>query len=108
MQPITKGESGSTVQHILVPNLELTHNESLYDSVIKSLGFDHDKPCILIEDQDEVMARLIKQNQLHLYQAFNMLFTMQAMQDCIGNFGTGEGAKQILASNLIPMCRKFF
>eukprot|EP00957_Ditylum_brightwellii_P142571 10861971-Ditylum_brightwellii.AAC.1 len=48
------------------------------------------------------MSTLINHNKLHLYQAYVTPFTKNDIQEYIGKYGTGEGAKEILAGNFDP------
>eukprot|EP00957_Ditylum_brightwellii_P038441 2905972-Ditylum_brightwellii.AAC.2 len=49
-----------------------------------------------------MMRRLIERGRLHLHQAFGTTFTGPAMQQYIRKYGTGQGAKDILAGNFDP------
>eukprot|EP00957_Ditylum_brightwellii_P063263 4801336-Ditylum_brightwellii.AAC.1 len=49
------------------------------------------------------MSILLKQNNLHLHQAFDTPFTSRLLKDCIGNFSIGEGAQKILDGDFDPI-----
>eukprot|EP00957_Ditylum_brightwellii_P075803 5761211-Ditylum_brightwellii.AAC.1 len=48
------------------------------------------------------MTNLIRQNKLHLHQAFDTPFASSPMKECIGENGTGQGAKEILEGKFNP------
>eukprot|EP00957_Ditylum_brightwellii_P132781 10124936-Ditylum_brightwellii.AAC.2 len=96
MQPITNRITGGVVNHLLVPNKDVLTSPAMYDKVITSLDFKHAQPYNILDDQDEVIFTLVKRNKLHLHQVFDTPFVRPDMQDCIGEYGTAEGAKEIL------------
>eukprot|EP00957_Ditylum_brightwellii_P152611 11616702-Ditylum_brightwellii.AAC.1 len=92
MKPVTKREVGVTVSTIKVQHpLKF---DSLYPEVISS--FKIQPPWDPIMNEDEVMHRLLKLNQLHLSQAYETPFASGPLSDHIGEFGTSDGAQEIL------------
>eukprot|EP00957_Ditylum_brightwellii_P191485 14578418-Ditylum_brightwellii.AAC.1 len=71
MKPITKGILGGAVNTLLVPNPVALSSPAIYDNAVDSLKFQHTKPFIELNDQDEIMSALVKRNKLHLHQAFD-------------------------------------
>eukprot|EP00957_Ditylum_brightwellii_P163454 12444399-Ditylum_brightwellii.AAC.1 len=66
MRPISKGQQGSDVSNILVPDeLECS---SMYDEVLTGLGFK--TAWNQIDDDNLVMSTLLMWNKLHLHQAW--------------------------------------
>eukprot|EP00957_Ditylum_brightwellii_P120895 9220547-Ditylum_brightwellii.AAC.1 len=55
-----------------------------------------------MDDQDEIMSTLIKQNKLQLHQSFDNPLATQTIQEYIGENGTGHGVKEILDGNFGP------
>eukprot|EP00957_Ditylum_brightwellii_P105659 8057534-Ditylum_brightwellii.AAC.1 len=81
LHPISKGNQGGAVTSILVPD--------------KS-GW------VPIEDDDEVMSRLLRCNQLHLHQAWDTPFANGPLKEYSSNYGLGSGAQDILDGNFDP------
>eukprot|EP00957_Ditylum_brightwellii_P137657 10493843-Ditylum_brightwellii.AAC.1 len=63
----------------------------MYDKVFATLDFTYTQPFKILDDQDEVLSTLIKQNKLHLHHAFDTPFAEADMQQYIGENGTGKG-----------------
>eukprot|EP00957_Ditylum_brightwellii_P121439 9261497-Ditylum_brightwellii.AAC.1 len=99
MKQITKGITRGTVSKVYIPNPVNIWGSVMYNTIADILKFDHAKLYIHINDPDKVMSHLIEQNKLHLHQAFNTSFATPAMQRCIGKYGTGKGAKDILVGD---------
>eukprot|EP00957_Ditylum_brightwellii_P074341 5648239-Ditylum_brightwellii.AAC.1 len=78
LRPISKGNQGGAVSTIFVPE------ESVW---------------VPIEDDDEVMSRLLRHNQLHLHQAWDTPFANGPLKEYIGDYGLGSGAQDILDGN---------
>eukprot|EP00957_Ditylum_brightwellii_P157227 11966290-Ditylum_brightwellii.AAC.1 len=95
MKHITKGVVGGTVSMIKVQHP--INCDYIYPEVISSLQIQ--PPWDPIINEDEVMHRLLQQNQLHLSQTYETPFASGPLKDHIGEFGTSNGAQQILDSN---------
>eukprot|EP00957_Ditylum_brightwellii_P096305 7334903-Ditylum_brightwellii.AAC.1 len=67
-RPISKGAQGGAVSTILVPNT--LQSPCIYDGVVSSLQFATGWTSIV--DKDEVNARLLLHNKLHLHQVWDM------------------------------------
>eukprot|EP00957_Ditylum_brightwellii_P155289 11821602-Ditylum_brightwellii.AAC.1 len=98
MRPISKGQQGGAVSHILV--LDELDSSSMYDEVLKGLGFE--PTWIPIDDDDQVMSSLLVWNKLHLHQAWETPCTRGAIKDYLGKFGLGQGAQDILEGHFDP------
>eukprot|EP00957_Ditylum_brightwellii_P043156 3270377-Ditylum_brightwellii.AAC.1 len=96
--PISKGTQGGAVLSILVP-VEL-QSSALYDDILSSLRFASKR--ISVEDDDEVTARLLLCNKLHLHQVWDTLFANGPLKEYIGEYGIGVGAQDILEGNFDP------
>eukprot|EP00957_Ditylum_brightwellii_P109590 8358315-Ditylum_brightwellii.AAC.1 len=48
------------------------------------------------------MEKLIARNKLHLHQAFDTSFARGPLRDYIGEYGIGQGGKDIINSNFDP------
>eukprot|EP00957_Ditylum_brightwellii_P091636 6977513-Ditylum_brightwellii.AAC.1 len=48
------------------------------------------------------MSALVRRNKLHLYQSFDIPFAKQDLRDYIGEFGTEQGAQEILDGQFDP------
>eukprot|EP00957_Ditylum_brightwellii_P092097 7012599-Ditylum_brightwellii.AAC.1 len=97
-----KGITGVVVNKLLIPNPETLSSSAIYPEVLHLLNFEHAIPYVTLDNQDEVMSKLIQRNKLHLHQAFNTPFAMSTMQEYIGENGTGLGAKEILDGDFDP------
>eukprot|EP00957_Ditylum_brightwellii_P130411 9948538-Ditylum_brightwellii.AAC.1 len=53
-------------------------------------------------DEDEVSARLLLRNKLHLHQAWDTPFAHSPLKDYIGDYRIGSGAQDILDGNFDP------
>eukprot|EP00957_Ditylum_brightwellii_P195942 14929498-Ditylum_brightwellii.AAC.1 len=65
LRPISKGNQGEAVSTILVPE---------------------ESGWVPIEDNNEVMSRLLRRNQLHLHQAWDTPFANDPLKEYIGNY----------------------
>eukprot|EP00957_Ditylum_brightwellii_P086259 6564228-Ditylum_brightwellii.AAC.1 len=99
MKPITKGDTGGVVKELLDPNPESLSSPTMYCKVLNYLDFKHATLYVALDDQDEIMSRLIARNKLHLHQAFDTPFAQLEIQNYIGEFGTGKGSKKIIEGN---------
>eukprot|EP00957_Ditylum_brightwellii_P201905 15327740-Ditylum_brightwellii.AAC.1 len=81
LQPISKGNQGGAVSTILVPN---------------------ETGWVPTEDDDDVMARPLHHNQLHLHQRWDTLFANDPVKEYIGDYGLGSGSQDILDGNFDP------
>eukprot|EP00957_Ditylum_brightwellii_P098075 7470930-Ditylum_brightwellii.AAC.1 len=79
LRPISKGAQGGVVSTILVPNT--LQSPCLYDDVVSSLQFATSWTSIV--DDDEVSARLLLQNKLHLHQVRDMPCAYGPLKDYI-------------------------
>eukprot|EP00957_Ditylum_brightwellii_P143519 10933862-Ditylum_brightwellii.AAC.1 len=102
MKPSTKGITGEGVSKLWVPNLVALTRSAIYGKIIALLEFEHAQPFKVLDDKDEIMSTLVKQNKLHLHQAFDTSFAKPDMKNYISEYGTAEGTKDIPAGNLNP------
>ena len=73
---------------------------AIYDDVSSSLRFASN--WTLTDDDDEVTARLLLCNKLHLHQAWDTPFATGPLKEYIGDYGIGAGAQDILEGNFDP------
>eukprot|EP00957_Ditylum_brightwellii_P052589 3987629-Ditylum_brightwellii.AAC.1 len=98
MHPISKGKQGGTVSSILV--LDELNNTALYEGVTDDLGF---RPAWLsLDDEDKVVLTLLKQNKLHLHQAWDTPCARGEVKQYLGDSGLGQDAQDIIEGNFDP------
>eukprot|EP00957_Ditylum_brightwellii_P039267 2970804-Ditylum_brightwellii.AAC.1 len=95
LRPISKGKQGGTVSYIKEPlPLEST---ATYNEMLTHLGFQHEYK--IIDDGNKVMSTLLLQNKVHLNKAWETLCAHGPLKDYIGDYGLGQGAKDVLDGN---------
>eukprot|EP00957_Ditylum_brightwellii_P117892 8992660-Ditylum_brightwellii.AAC.1 len=70
------------------------------DNVIDGLGFK--TQWTVLDDNNEVMSRLLLRNNLHLHQTWETPCTKGLIKIYIGEYGLGIGSKDILKGNFNP------
>eukprot|EP00957_Ditylum_brightwellii_P186241 14178314-Ditylum_brightwellii.AAC.1 len=98
MKPIIKGETGGIVSYIKEPIP--IESRSIYPETLSVLGYEDAYRDIY--DNNDVMSKLLIRNKLHLNQAWDTPCAQGPLQDYIGDYGTGVGAKDILNGNFDP------
>eukprot|EP00957_Ditylum_brightwellii_P058634 4447223-Ditylum_brightwellii.AAC.1 len=72
----------------------------MYDGVSVVLEF---KPAwVSIDDEDRVMLTLLRQNKLHLHQAWDTPCAHKEVKQYLGECGLGQGAQDIIKGNFDP------
>jgi hypothetical protein len=72
----------------------------MYDEVLHQLKFT--STWKEIDETDKIMEKLIERNKLHLHQAFDTPFARGPLRDYIGEYGIGQGRKDIIDGNFNP------
>eukprot|EP00957_Ditylum_brightwellii_P124761 9509214-Ditylum_brightwellii.AAC.1 len=85
MKPIAKGTTGGTVSYIKEPIP--IESPSTYPESLSTLGYQPAYKAVY--DDDEVMAKLLRRNKLHLNQAWDTPCAKGLLRDYIGDNGLG-------------------
>eukprot|EP00957_Ditylum_brightwellii_P113549 8657896-Ditylum_brightwellii.AAC.1 len=99
MKPITKGDVSGIMSSLDAPK-EVVNNCALYTEVIDSLQL---KPSWeTLYNDDSIIHALLKQNSLHLHQVYDTPFAHDLLKSYIGEYGIGQGVKDIINGNFDP------
>eukprot|EP00957_Ditylum_brightwellii_P109509 8351786-Ditylum_brightwellii.AAC.1 len=98
MSPITKGQQGGAVSYVKVP--AKINSPVLYNSVTQHLQIQ--TGWEIIDNIDEVMTTLLMCNKLHLHQVWDIPCERGPIEDYIGDYSIGRGAKETVEENFDP------